>query len=49
MHHNIFAMGSYGWYVWPAYFITLGVFGVNMLVAYAEKKNIRKIIKNYHE
>lgn len=47
--HNFFWMGGYGWYVWPAYFITLSVFGINLWVTFFEKKRIRQFVKNYHE
>lgn len=47
--HNIFFMGGFGWYVWPAYLITLTVLGINFLQALFEKKRIKQFIKNYHE
>lgn len=42
-----FAMGGYGIYVWPAYFITFAVLGLNIVMSLREKKHIKKIIKQY--
>lgn len=47
--HNFLNMGGYGWYVWPAYLITLSVFGINVTVSLLEKKRVRQVVKNYHE
>ncbi|EKD54018.1 MAG: hypothetical protein ACD_60C00130G0003 [uncultured bacterium] len=44
---HLFAMGNYGWYVWPAYGITLAVFGINVWIFSLEKKQIKKIIQQY--
>lgn len=40
---HIVNMGGYGWYVWPAYSITLFVFGFNFFLFLREKKQIKKI------
>ena len=40
-------MGGYGIYVWPAYCITLLVFGINFLKPYLERNRIKKIIIRY--
>lgn len=42
-----FAMGGYGVFVWPAYFITVGVFGINLLLALREKKRVQSFIQHY--
>lgn len=41
------SMGGYGMYVWPAYGITLLVFGINFFAALAEKKQIKKMIEEH--
>jgi heme exporter protein CcmD len=41
------SMGGYSLYVWPAYFITLLVFGINIFFTLNEKKHIKKLIKHY--
>jgi len=42
---QLLSMGGYGLYVWPAYCITLGVFGLNWWLFSREKKHIQKIIR----
>jgi heme exporter protein CcmD len=44
---QIFDMGGYGIYVWPAYGITMIVFAINVFIALNEKKHIKKIMKRY--
>lgn len=44
---QLFDMGGYGIYVWPAYCIAFAVFGINLFLAFREKKQIKKIIKKY--
>lgn len=46
---TLLAMGGYGAYVWPAYVITLGVFGINLATTFFEKNRVKKFLKNYHE
>lgn len=36
-------MGGYGVYVWSAYAVTLMVFGINIFLAYVEKRKIKKM------
>lgn len=43
--NHLLSMGGYGAFVWPAYLITLCVFGLNTFVALKEKRNIIKKIK----
>lgn len=38
-------MGGYGWYVWPAYCVTLIVFGFNFFLFAREKKQVKKILQ----
>lgn len=45
--NHFLTMGGYGWYVWPAYCITLFVFGINLFIFSREKKQVRKTIKRY--
>jgi len=45
--NELFNMGGYGWYVWPAYGITLVVFALNMMMSYQENRKIKKIIQNH--
>ena len=42
--NDIFNMGGYGMYVWPAYGITLAVFSINLFSALQEKRRTKKII-----
>lgn len=50
MHINhIISMGGYGAYVWPAYCITLSVFGINLLATFFEKRRVKHFVKSYHE
>lgn len=44
---QIFNMGAYGVYVWPAYGITLLIFGINLFNTFKEKRQIRKLILQY--
>ncbi|EKD73305.1 MAG: hypothetical protein ACD_45C00365G0006 [uncultured bacterium] len=44
---HILSMGGYGWYVWPAYCVTLFVFGINLVIFAREKKQIKKTIQHY--
>lgn len=44
---NLITMGGYGWYVWPAYGITLFVFALNIVFFFFEKKQIKKLLKQY--
>ncbi len=43
---HLFAMGGYGFYVWPAYCITLFVFGINFFLFVREKKHVKKILQS---
>lgn len=43
--NHLVNMGGYGCYVWPAYFITLCVFGFNFFLFFREKKQIKKILQ----
>lgn len=45
--NQIINMGGYGIYVWSAYFITLTVFAINLLLTLNEKKQIKNIIRHY--
>ena len=48
MHLNqILAMGGYALYVWPAYFITLLVFGINVGISIREKRQTRTLLTRY--
>ena len=38
-------MGGYGFYVWPAYCITLFVFGFNLFLFVRERKQVKKILQ----
>lgn len=44
---DIFDMGGYGLYVWPAYCITLLIFGLNLFLTLKEKHRVKKIIVQY--
>jgi heme exporter protein CcmD len=41
---HLLEMGGYGAFVWPAYAITLFVFGINLVLFSHEKKQVKKII-----
>jgi heme exporter protein CcmD len=41
---HILNMGGYGWYVWPAYCITLFIFLTNLGITLVERKEIIKHI-----
>lgn len=43
---QLFAMGGYGIYVWPAYGITFAVFAINLFSALREKKQIKKLLQH---
>jgi heme exporter protein CcmD len=43
----LFNMGSYNLYVWPAYGITLLIFGINILTTLREKYQVKKRIVHY--
>jgi len=43
--HQLFSMGGYGLYVWPAYCVTLFVFGFNLFLFAREKKQIKKMLQ----
>lgn len=43
---HLLSMGGYGFYVWPAYCITLFVFGFNLVLFAREKKQIKKILQH---
>lgn len=45
--HELLSMGGYGVYVWTTYSITLFVFGINLFYSLREKRQIKKIIKEY--
>ena len=47
--NQIISMGGYGIYVWPAYCITLGVLGLNLLTTFFEKRRVKNFVKNYYE
>lgn len=38
------SMGGYGFYVWPAYGMTLLVLGINIFLVFREKNAIKKIM-----
>ncbi len=42
--YDLFNMGGYAWYVWPAYGITFLVFGFNLFLFAREKKQVKKIL-----
>ena len=42
---HMITMGGYGSYVWPAFGITLFVFGFNLFLFAREKKQIKKILQ----
>lgn len=42
-----FSMGGYSMYVWPAYCITLIVFGLNIALSIREKNQVKKILQHY--
>ncbi len=42
---HLLSMGNFGWYVWPAYGITLVVFGINLVLSLREKTQVKKIIR----
>lgn len=44
---DLFFMHGYGLYVWPAYTITLLVFGINIFNTVNEKRQTTKRIKHY--
>lgn len=44
---QIFSMGGYAAYVWPAYCITLLVFGINFFSAITEKRKIKSLLKQH--
>jgi heme exporter protein CcmD len=43
--NHLISMGGYGAFVWPAYFITLAVFGLNIILTLKEKRHIIKKLK----
>lgn len=43
---QLFNMHGYGLYVWPAYCITLFVFGFNFFIFAREKKRVKKILQH---
>ena len=43
----LMSMGGYGWYVWPAYGITLFVFGFNIVSALLEKNRVKKTVGQF--
>ncbi len=45
--NHLLSMGGYGIYVWPAYVITLAVFGINIFSSLKEKRAAKKIIQQY--
>lgn len=45
--NDIISMHGYGMYVWPAYFITLFIFGINLFSTLTEKQQTKKRIKQY--
>lgn len=45
--NEIISMGGYGAYVWPAYGITLFVFGINFILSFLEKRRVKKMINHY--
>jgi len=47
--HEILQMGGYGWYVWPAYLITLIVFVLNIGFIFIEKRYVKKILIKHYE
>lgn len=47
MLNHLLTMGGYGVYVWSAYGITLGVFGINLIIDLRERQRVKKIIKQY--
>ena len=44
---HLVSMGGYGFYVWPAYSITLFVFVINFFLFSHEKKQIKKTLQHY--
>jgi heme exporter protein CcmD len=40
-------MGGFGYYVWPAYLITFGIFGFNIFFTIFEKRRIQKIMNQF--
>lgn len=44
---SILNMGGYGFYVWPAWCITLFVFGFNLFLFAREKKQVKKILQHH--
>lgn len=42
-------MGVHSTYIWTAYFITLFVFGINLVTTLIEKRRVKKIIKQHYE
>lgn len=47
MLDHLIHMGGYALYVWPAYFITLTVFAMNVAISYRERKKVTKMILQY--
>lgn len=45
--NTILYMGGFGWYVWPAYLITISIFGFNILFAWLEKRRVKKILHQH--
>lgn len=45
--HELFVMGGYGAYVWPAYGVTFLVLSINVFVSLRQKKQVKKIITDY--
>ena len=43
--NHLLAMGGYGLFVWPAYCITLFVFGMNLVTALQENRRVKKSIQ----
>lgn len=47
--HELFNMHGYGLYIWPAYCLTFFVFSINLCFVRWEKKQVKKIIRQYYE
>jgi heme exporter protein CcmD len=47
--HEILNMGGYGFYVWPAYLITLFIFFINIVFIFIEKRHVKKILSKHYE
>lgn len=45
--NEIIHMGGFGAYVWPAYFVTFFIFGLNIILVLLQKRQAKKILQQF--